>query len=170
MEKRIRADAEGGTIMETRQAIPREDDLFLFEVYASSRQAEMALWGWEEEAQRQFLQMQHSCQQRSYQMQYGNLECRIILLDGIKVGRILTAVTEEEMVLVDITLLANFQGQGIGTTLIDQLQQKAAKAGLSVRLSVFDGNPAQQLYERMGFCSIAKAEPYTVMKWTKSEE
>lgn len=160
----------GGAMMETRQAVPIEDDLFLLEVYASSRQAEMALWGWEEEAQRQFLQMQHSCQQASYQMQYTNLECRIILLDGIKAGRILTALTEDKMVLVDITLLANFQGQGIGAALLKELQQKAAEAGLPVRLSVFQGNPAQRLYERMGFHPIAKIEPYTIMKWTKLEE
>jgi len=157
-------------MIETRQAVSSEDDLFLFEVYASSRREEVTLWGWGEEGQRQFLQMQYSCQKRSYQMGYANLECQIILSTGVKAGRILTALTNNEMVLVDITLLANFQGQGIGATLLKDLQQKAGKVGLPVRLSVFEGNPAQRLYERMGFHPIACTGPYTIMKWINLEE
>ena len=157
-------------MIESRQAILGEDDLFLFEVYASSRREELALWGWNEEGQRQFLQMQHSCQQRSYQMQYVNLECRIIMAEGTKAGRMLTAVTNSEMVLVDIILLPEFQNKGIGFALLKQLQREAARAGLPVRLSVREGNPAKHLYERCGFQLIDSTGIYTTMKWTKREE
>ena len=37
-------------------------------------------------------------------------------------------MTKDEMVLVDIALLPNFQGQGIGATLLKELQQKAKLA------------------------------------------
>lgn len=152
--------------METRRVIPGEDDLFLFEVYVSSRREEMALWGWDEERQRNFLQMQYSCQMHSYQMQYDNLECKIIMSDGVKAGRMITALTDNAMELVDIILLPEFQNKGIGAALLHKLQQKAAKADLPVRLSVFEGNPARRLYERNGFQIVDSNGIYATMKWT----
>lgn len=149
----------------TRSAVPAEDDEFLFNLYASTRQKELAAWGWAEEARHQFLRMQFQCQRQSYQRQYPDLENRIIFADDARAGRILTAKTNTEMVLVDIALLPEFHSQGIGTALLADLQQEAKAVGMPLRLSVLIGNSAKRLYERMGFKIVETNEMYAIMRW-----
>ncbi|MGI5880286.1 MAG: hypothetical protein ACOX6L_06800 [Syntrophomonadaceae bacterium] len=85
------------------------DNPFHFTVYASSREAEVASWGWSPEEQRAFLQMQYHCQQRSYQIQYPHLESSIIMFGNTSAGHLLLAKNGLQTVVVDITLLAEFQ-------------------------------------------------------------
>lgn len=151
--------------MKTKQVLFKKDDPFLFEVYASSRQEEVSLWGWTDEQRLQFLHMQFHCQQRSYQLQYPHLEIKIILLDSIAVGRILTDMTSPEIVIVDITLLSQFRNKGIGTALLTELQEEAATVGKSIRLSVFRDNPARRFYQRLGFQPVGGDQLYTIMRW-----
>lgn len=151
--------------MQLRPILPQEDDLFLFELYASSRRAEIMDWGWDENQQQQFLRMQYQCQQRSYTMQYPALAGKIILYEGVRAGRLLTAYANDELVLVDITLLPEYRNKGLGTKALCTLQEEAKTAGVALRLSVFQGNPAQQLYEKQGFQISAVKEPYFIMRW-----
>ena len=150
-----------------QRAVTAEDDAFLFGLYASTRREELAQWGWEKEQQLKFLRMQFQCQSRSYQMQYPNLETKIILTGDAKVGRIITAKNNSEMVLVDISLLPEFYNQGFGTALLKDLQQKAHTEGIPLRLSVLTNNPAKRLYERMGFKTVETNETHTIMRWIK---
>lgn len=150
--------------------MPETDDSFLFEVYAGTRLDEMALWGWSAEEQSAFLKMQYQCQRQSYQLQYPALVSRIISDGEDRAGYILTARKEAELILVDIALLPRFQYQGVGTAVLTDLQKEAATANLSLRLCVFDGNPAGRLYERLGFRPIERKEPYTVMRWEQNKK
>ncbi|MEN6462757.1 MAG: GNAT family N-acetyltransferase [Syntrophomonas sp.] len=153
-------------MVETRLSSAEQDDPFFFAVYASSRQQEMASWGWCDKDQLQFLRMQFQCQQQSYKQQYPHLENRIILSGNILAGRILIEKTTNEIILVDITLLPEFQNQGIGTHLLKKIQKKA-DAGIPVRLTVMDGNPARRLYERLGFKVTGCSELHTFMEWKR---
>ncbi len=149
----------------TRPVIPEADDSFLFEVYAGTRLDEIASWGWNSEEQSAFLKMQHLCQKQSYRLQYPDLVSRIILDGDDRAGYILTARKEAEMILVDIALLPQFRGKGIGLAVLTGLQEETMAADLSIQLSVFNGNPARRLYERLGFQPIEQNELYTIMKW-----
>ena len=75
----------------------------------------------------------------------------IVCLDGTPVGLFKHYRTQEEWVLVQIQLLPEYQGQGIGERLIWDLLSEARQAGLPVALSVLRGSPARRLYERLGF-------------------
>ncbi|WP_155803362.1 GNAT family N-acetyltransferase [Bordetella sp. FB-8] len=75
----------------------------------------------------------------------------IVCLDETPVGLFKHYRTQEEWVLVQIQLLPEHQGQGIGERLIRGLLDDARQAGLPVALSVLHGNPARRLYERLGF-------------------
>jgi ribosomal protein S18 acetylase RimI-like enzyme len=149
-------------------AISAEDDLFLREVYVSSRRDEVSHWGWNEEQQFQFLMMQYHCQQKSYRTQYPAMECNIILHEGKKAGRLMTAETGGDLVVIDLTLLPEFQNRGLGSSLLAKMQQKAANINLPLRLSVFNGNRARRLYEKIGFRAVENNEMYTIMRWNPS--
>ncbi len=154
-------------MLEIKWTVVQPDDAFFFTIYANSRKAEMSSWGWTKEEQRDFLLMQYQCQQRSYQLQYPNLESRIIFSGSTPAGRLLLAKTETQTVLVDISLLAEFQHLGIGSALLKELQGEI-KAGESLRLTVLKTNRARGLYERVGFQIHEMDELYLTMVWHKS--
>lgn len=151
-------------MVELSQALP-EHDSFLFDLYASTRRAELQAWGWDELMQQQFLQMQWTAQQRSYAMQYPAADHSLILYRNLQAGRLLVAHSDEEIVLVDISLLPEFQNRGIGAFLIRQLQEKAAASARPLRLSVLSTNPARRLYDRTGFVQTAENELHIRMEW-----
>lgn len=154
-------------MLEIKWTVVQPDDSFFFTIYANSRKAEMSSWGWTQEEQRDFLIMQHQCQQRSYQMQYSNLESRIIFFENTPAGRLLLAKTGTQTVLVDISLLAEFQHKGIGSALLKELQGEI-KTGESLRLAVLKTNRARGLYERVGFQIHEVGEIYLTMVWHRS--
>lgn len=62
---------------------------------------------------------------------------------------------EETIPVLGIAVLPGWRGQGIGTALMRRLLEgPAGRAPIS--LNVAKGNPAQRLYERMGFVVVKK--------------
>lgn len=141
------------------------DQEFLFKVYASSRAAEIAAWGWTTEQKTQFLDMQHKAQQRFYHEQYPSLKYSIILAGQQKCGRIAVVQLADQFVLVDIALLPEFQNKGIGSQILKRLQGAASREELPICLSVLNGSKARQLYNRFGFAAVSDDGVYTAMKW-----
>ena len=58
--------------------------------------------------------------------------------------------------LIQIQLLPDFQGLGIGSALIRAILTEARQCGVPVKLSVLKVNPAKSLYARLGFRAIAE--------------
>ena len=145
--------------------ITKDDEPFLYEVYVSTRRKEIDSWGWSAEQIQHFLEMQWCAQQTSYRQQFPEASHCIILSDDKYVGRLLTENLPEHHHLIDISILPNFQGKGVGTFLITQLQQKAKEENKSVILQVFQTNPARDLYERLGFQVMSADEIYLKMRW-----
>ena len=141
-----------------RPATP-EDEPFLLEVYTSTRIDELAALGWNDEQSRAFIKMQFVARERSYP----KVDDRIILLDGRAVGRLLVDRNQEELLLRDIAVLAEYRNAGIGSRLIQDLMQE----GKPIKLHVVSTSPAVRLYDRLGF-RRSNAEPeaaYLEMKW-----
>jgi ribosomal protein S18 acetylase RimI-like enzyme len=150
-----------------RPALPT-DEPFLFELYASTRQEEMATWGWDAAQRQAFLSMQFKAQQWQHQSCSMNAIHQIILRAGLPVGRILTDCTSAEIMLVDIALLPEQRGAGIGAALIRNLQIEAAHAGKPIRLHVLKTNRASRLYTRLGFEVVRDDGMYCEMIWRPS--
>lgn len=149
----------------SRPVIKDHDEPFLFALYMSSRQLEMHSWGWSEKEKLDFLRMQYDCRHRSYQMRYPLMESRIITYFSIPVGRIIIAKKEKAMVLLDITLLPEYQNQGIGTALLKEMQQNIKREEI-LQLTVLKSNSAaRKLYEKLGFRGNGEDELYLVMEW-----
>jgi GNAT superfamily N-acetyltransferase len=144
-----------------------DDDNFLHKLHAGTRAEEMAAWGWDAAQQQAFLHLQFRAQQAHYN-QYPNADHRIILSDGRPIGRLLISRLESETRLVDIALLPERRGAGIGAALINGLLDEAARANKPVRLHVEKSNRARRLYQRLGFVCAGDIGTHFTMEWRSS--
>jgi len=65
---------------------------------------------------------------------------------------------------VDISLLPEYRNRGIGAALIHTLIETAMAEGQAVKLQVLRMNPAQHLYQRLGFVVTGQDEMYIQME------
>lgn len=155
--------------VETRSVHTGEEP-FLYQVYASTRQDEVGAWGWDPAQQEGFMRMQFQAQSRSYAWQFPGADHLIIGAGAERIGRLLVDRTEQEIRLVDIALLPEYRGRGIGTHLIQVLQQEAEETGRPLRLSVQPANPARLLYAKLGFITTADDGLYRSMEWSPTSQ
>ncbi|HEY7404292.1 MAG TPA: GNAT family N-acetyltransferase [Candidatus Angelobacter sp.] len=148
----------------TLRAVRADDHEFLFRLYASTRLHEIAAFGWPEAQQQAFLRMQFNAQQQWYKMSYEQAEHQIIEHEGASIGRLMVLRKPDSVLLVDIALLPEFRGQGIGGDMIRELIQQCNQQKLPLRLQVLRLNPAQRLYERLGFKTTAEDQMYLQME------
>ena len=144
----------------------QEDDLpFLYRVYASKRQEELALVEWDEAQKDWFLRMQFDLWTRSYAQMFPEADCQVVLRDGQPIGRLMVDRTPDHILLVDIALLPEQRNAGIGTVLVKTVVSEAASAGKPVVLHVEKFNRARSLYERLGFSITEWNDVYLAMRW-----
>lgn len=84
---------------------------------------------------------------------------RIALRAGVPIGHILIAWSATATHLVDIAVLPAHRGIGAGGHLLGAWLAVADAHGLTATLEVRNGNPARQIYERLGFVEI-DPDPY----------
>jgi ribosomal protein S18 acetylase RimI-like enzyme len=147
-----------------------DDEAFSFQVYASTRAEEMAVVPWSNEQKHAFLQMQFNAQTQSYRQQFPRAEYQVILRDGVAAGRLIVDRDGDCILLIDIALLPEHRGFGMGRALISDLKTEAQQSGKPVRLYVEEFNPAYRLYERLGFQKIDEAGFYHRMEWRPVEK
>lgn len=152
-----------------RDALP-SDRAFLLALYASTRAEEFAHLGWPVEMERSFMKMQFDAQRGDYGRRHPGALCEIVELRGCPVGRLWVAQDARSLTVLDISLVAELRAQGIGTECLRRLLRRAAAAGLDVELQVVHGNPAQRLYERLGFRNIGAGAVRQAMVWKPSEQ
>lgn len=147
----------------TLRPIETEDFPFLFLVYAGSRAEEMSLVDWNDGQKDAFLRMQFDAQHRYYHEHYRKARFDIVELDCQSVGRFYVDRTEDEIRVVDITILPELRGNGLGGVLLRQLLAEATFARKSLKIHVAHGNPALNLYERLGFIKTGEIGCYDLM-------
>lgn len=98
-----------------------------------------------------FVRMQFAAQRDYYRSQYPHGDHKLILADGHPAGRLYTAENEDEIRILDITVLPHLRGTGIGTPLITGVLSRAREVGKPVRIYVETLNPSRRLFERLGF-------------------
>ena len=67
---------------------------------------------------------------------------------------------------MDIALIADARGRGIGTGLMTGLLDEGADTDRPVTIHVEAHNPARAWYERLGFQAIEARGLYLFMAWT----
>ena len=93
-----------------------------------------------------------------------------MLLDGHPVGRLYVDVDDERVLIVDIALLPEHRGRGIGSALLAGVLAEADRRRLPTRLHVEPDNRAQRLYRRLGFGVADPGAVYDLMErpWSTS--
>lgn len=143
-----------------------DDQEFLYQVYVSTRQAEVAAWGWAPAQQEAFFRMQFQAQTRSWQATYPGADSRVILHNGEPAGRLIINRSPSNIAVVDIAVLPQFRGAGIGTQMIRELQAEASQADLPLCLRVaIDNSQAMRFYHRLGFVPVASNQVYYSLEW-----
>jgi GNAT superfamily N-acetyltransferase len=128
------------------------DERFLLELYAQTRADELMCAGMDPLQREVFVQMQFRIRQAAYGATYPMALDEIICADvGTPLGRVLTDRTANEMRLVDIAITPKNQNRGIGTQVIQKLQQECMAQTWEMKLQVLKGSPAEELYRRLGF-------------------
>ncbi len=144
-----------------------EDRLFMQQLYRTSRDFEMVyLSHLSAEQKEQFLDMQFEAQYQGYQQQCPNAVWTILEEDGVPIGRLIVDYRPGEIGAMDVCLLPEMRGRGIGTQIMRDLQQEGQQRGLPVRLYVTILNEnARRLYERLGFEVIDQTPVHLHMEW-----
>jgi ribosomal protein S18 acetylase RimI-like enzyme len=152
--------------MVSLRLITPEDVPFLARVYASTRWDELVPTGWSDEEKAVFCRRQFDAQSAHYRQHYPEASFEIIERDGAPIGRLYVARWEKEIRIVDISLLPEARGAGIGTKLLRELQEEGRAAGKSLTIHVERFNRALQLYQRLGFQEVEDKGVYLLMRWS----
>ncbi|MEK6336036.1 MAG: GNAT family N-acetyltransferase [Acidobacteriota bacterium] len=153
------------------QRVTAEDDAFLLTVYHSTRADELGQAQWKEGQKELFLKWQFDLQRREYDARFPDADYLVILINDQPAGRIWIGRDPEQIRLLDIGLLPEFQNRGVGTALIKLLIDEARQANKALRHMVLVlNNDAHRFYERLGFVEIEEFGAYKHMEWKSSEE
>lgn len=137
------------------------DEEFLLCLYATTRAGELSLVDWTDEQKASFVRHQFDAQTHHYREHYPTATFDLILVDGEPAGRLYVDRWPSETRIVDIAVLPELRGRGIGRGLIEQIQAE----GRDVSIHVERFNPAQRLYARLGFESEDAGPVYLLMRW-----
>ena len=134
--------------------VEREDLAFLAKVYASSR-VDLASLPLDKTQKTLFANQQFEAQHLHYQNHFPDADFDIVHVDHQPAGRLYVDRSIDPMCVIDITLLPEFRGKGIGTRLMNQIINEATFLSRHLRLCVRLDNPAADWYRKLGFQLIA---------------
>lgn len=150
----------------TLRPVRDPDDLpFLLEVYRSVRAPEMALLDWPDKHKQAFIAQQFQWQHRQYTSHYDNARFDVVERGGVGIGRLYVRRGADDIRIIDIALLPDWRGRGIGGALLGEILAEAGDSGRTVSIHVEKMNPAMALYRRLGFVKTADADVYDLMEW-----
>jgi ribosomal protein S18 acetylase RimI-like enzyme len=147
-----------------RPAGPGDAEL-LYRIYASTREDELAVVPWDASQKEAFLRMQFAAQHRYYHATFPDASYNLILSGEQVLGRLYVDRGETAWNVIDLALLPEHRGQGIGTKLLTLVLADAGAAAKPVRMHVEQFNPARRLYDRLGFNQIADKGVYLELEW-----
>lgn len=147
----------------TLRPINDADSEFLLRVYRSTREEELAMTDFSEEQKAAFVRQQFEAQTFEYRNAYPRAEFAVIEVDGQPAGRLYLNQLPDQLRIVDITLLPEFRGRGIGGQLLGGILRRGDELGLPVSIHVERFNPALRLYDRLGFRPVQDRGVYVLM-------
>jgi len=148
-----------------RPAIDGDYD-FMRRLYHSTRAEEIQHFPFDEAQKTAFLDQQFAAQFEHYGIHYPTCERNIVENDGKPIGRLWIDEWRDQIRLVDIALMPEWRGSGVGSILLHQVLDRGVKAGKPVTIHVEAYNPALRLYQRLGFEKVDTNGVYLLMRWT----
>jgi RimJ/RimL family protein N-acetyltransferase len=134
------------------------EELFRIHLEAMGPYLPLAFADWSEAADREHHQQW---------MQDGRAQA--IVVDDRIAGSFELVRHEDALWLRRLELDPGLHGRGLGTQILEDVQQQAGGQALRVVLDVFVHNPARRLYERLGFVEVGREGPSIKMEWRPHE-
>ena len=148
----------------TLRPITDADMDFLHRLYATTREDELKQVDWTDEQKAAFVSHQFHAQHQYWQENYTDTSWDLIVADGEPIGRLYVARWPDDIRIVDIALMPEHRGGGLGTRLIRDLLAEGDATGRKVSIHVEIFNPARALYERLGFVQAGEHGVYLRME------
>lgn len=145
--------------------IENKDTAFLNQLFHSSREWEFAQAAMEDSEKSHFLDVQFKLQSQGYAESFPNAIHRIITLNNQDIGRLIVDAQDDNLRVVDLSILPEFQGRGIGSDVMRGLMAEASGGKVPVRLHVARLSPAQKLYARLGFEITGVVGNHLALEW-----
>ena len=121
---------------------------------------------WTEQEKEDFLAFQFDAQHKYYMEHFPRAAFDLVLLEDQPIGRLYIDRRKDEIRLIDIALLPEHRGSGLGSAIMQDILAEGSEKGLLVRIHVEHNNPAMRLYRRLGFEKIEEQGVYHLMEWT----
>lgn len=147
-----------------RPAEPDDADLN-YRIYADSRAVEVSYTGWNAEQAEIFLRHQFTAQNNHYWHYYPDSTLELILLDSEPVGRLWLARADDEIRILDLVVLTSSRRQGIGSSILRDLQTEARQQGKPVLVHVELNNPSLTLFQGLGFVLKEEKGSHLLLQW-----
>ena len=113
-----------------------------------------ATWGWREAEQIAYFEEHFEPSRRE-----------IIRVEDTDIGVLAVEKTPDEIHLATIALLPEWQGQGIGSSILRSLVERGTESRRAVTLQVLHCNPrAITLYESFGFTRSGQSDTHVFMR------
>jgi ribosomal protein S18 acetylase RimI-like enzyme len=145
-----------------RPAVESDRD-FLRDLFASTREQELAFLPPGAAIREFFISSQFDAQRQAYRQAFPAAHDRIIEIETAAAGRLYVDRSPEALHVIDISLLPEHRNRGIGSALLQALIAEAAEAGASLSLNVAMSNPALRLYRRLGFRTVSSVAVYAFL-------
>lgn len=132
-----------------------EDYDFLFDLNETTmREHAEQLWDWD-----------HS--EAFFAKRFQPERWQVIQSEGQDIGVLIVNEEDDEIYVAEIEILPDWQGRGIGSSIIRLLMESASRAGKPLTLRVLHVNErARELYERLGFQLFKEIETYIYLRWS----
>ena len=136
-----------------RRATERDLD-FLYALHVATMKEYVAkTWGWDD-----------AQQEAAYRRNHDPAEIQIITHDGSDIGMISIEEGAEDVFVPHIEISPEYQGRGIGSSILRRIMADAALRQKTVSLRVLRVNPARSLYERLGFKIVEETPTHFSMR------
>jgi ribosomal protein S18 acetylase RimI-like enzyme len=140
---------------ELRPARPDDRDFLVGLSEATMREHAERVWGWNDAEQIAF-----------FENRFQPDKWQIIQAEGRDIGVLIVEDEDDEIYLAEIQILPQWQGRGIGSSIVRSLMKEAAASGKPLTLRVLHVNErARTLYERLGFRPFKEIETHTYLRW-----
>jgi ribosomal protein S18 acetylase RimI-like enzyme len=148
----------------TLRPVTDADMDFLHRLYATTREDELKQVDWTPEQKAVFVSHQFHAQHQYWQENYTDTSWDLIVADGVPIGRLYVARWPDDIRVVDIALMPEHRGGGVGTRLLREILTEGDATGRKVSIHVEIYNPARRLYERLGFVQAGDRGVYLLME------
>ena len=141
------------------------DEPFLRDLYLSIRDAEPGIRDLDPGTRTRLLHEQFEFQRSDYRLRFPRADWLIVQVDEQPAGRFYLDHASESIHVIDISLLPEYQGHGIGSTLIRTVQAEAQRSGRSVTLFAHPRRAGSAFYRRLGFVRTSAVGEHVGLSW-----